>query len=688
MSDFLIEIRYEELPPSYIKIFSSHMMTQLEKKISDENVKRGQIKLMHTCSRLALKGSGFPEKQPDTEKTIFGPPEHIATDEKGNLTKAGESFCRQNGLNSSECSFVEKGKKGRVISGVKKTEGKYLEDILFEFLQESLLSVPFPRTMRWSNHEMFFARPLKNILLFVNDKPVMKKIQHITFSELSRGHRFLSPEAFRPVTDEYEDELEKRKVIVNHKQRKEFIRNKIMDISNNLGASGCIDEELLEDVTSMTEYPHVIKGSIPESYMTLPPELVTKVLKKDQRYFSLLNSDQKTLKPNFISILNTVPEDENLVVKGNEKVVNARLSDAEFYYRDDLDSDFKKYTEKLREVTYHKKLGSYFQKTVRIRSLAKYIAKKYFNLTKEEKSELENAAMLLKNDLLTGVVSEFPDLQGIMGRYYALNSGIPETTAIAIEDHYRPAFKDDKLPRNKTGTILSIAEKTDTIVGGFMAGMKPTGSKDKFAIRRNALGMLETARTMSGLNIIEIIKKASELIKKDNGSLKNMDEEITSFMKKRYFGLFDVEKPVVQSAASGSFAFPEKVATRVNVISNLIESGSEINNMALLFKRCKNIIEKSDDSIPEKINPDFFEDNEETELFNCIAQTEKFIEKKSDNIEIAREIIKIKPLLDNFFDNVMVMTENPDKRRNRLAMTKKVTEIVREHIGDISYLNI
>lgn len=688
MSDFLIEICYEELPPSYIKIFSSHIMTHLKKTLSEENVDSGQLKIMHTCSRLAVKGRRFPEKQPDTEKTIFGPPEHIAIDEKGTFTKAGESFCRQNDLNPSDCSFVKKGKKGRVISGVKKIEGKHFEEILFEFLQKSLLSVPFPRTMRWANYNMLFARPLKRILLFVNDKAVVKKIEHITFSEMSRGHRFLSPEAFRPVINEYESELENRKVIVNHEKRKKFIRKRILEISDKLGASKCIDEELLEDVTAMTEYPYVIEGSIPERYMTLPPELVKKVLKKDQRYFSLMSSDKKTLKPNFVSILNTVPEDENLVAHGNEKVVNARLSDAEFYYHDDLNSNFRKYTEKLREVTYHKKLGSYFDKIERIRSLAKYIAEKYFHLTEKESSELENAATLLKNDLLSGVVSEFPDLQGIMGRYYALNSGISKTSATAIEDHYRPAFKDDKLPRNKIGTILSLADKADTITGGFMAGMKPTGSKDKFAIRRNALGILEIARSISELDIIKIINEASVLIKKDNESLKRMDEEIADFMKKRYFGLFDVEKPVVQSATETDFSVPHKVETRVRVISNLIEAGSDINNMALLFKRCKNILEKATDNIPEKVNPDFFEDTEETELFTRIKQTEKFIEKKSDNIEIAKEIIKIKPLLDDFFDNVMVMTESSDKRKNRLAIMKKVTEIVREYIGDISYLNI
>jgi len=300
-------------------------------------------------------------------------------------------------------------------------------------------------------------------------------------------------------------------------------------------------------VTDMVEYPHVIVGTIPEKYSHLPAELITKVLKKDQRYFVLCEQGEKTVVKKFASVLNNIPTDDSVVVKGNEKVVSARLADAAFYFTDDLEKDFHGLKEKLREVLFQKDLGTYHDKIVRIGKIAEFAAQKFFKADKSQNEKIKTASEMIKNDLVTGVVFEFPDLQGIMGRYYAEHAGFDPEISKAVYEHYLPVNAGDLLPSTLTGTVLSIADKVDTITGGFMVGMKPTGSKDKFAIRRNAISLLTLAveNEKASINLRELFEFSGRLILEHNGKLKLDVNEIMEFMTARYNVVLNFETPVI-----------------------------------------------------------------------------------------------------------------------------------------------
>ncbi|HDT11336.1 MAG TPA: glycine--tRNA ligase subunit beta, partial [bacterium] len=457
------------------------------------------------------------------------------------------------------------------------------------------------------------------------------------------------------------------------------------------GQNNCedkIDAKVMNEVADMTEYPHPVTGTIPSKYRDLPPELITKVLHKDQRYFTLTEKGSGKLFPVFISVLNNVPTDDAVVVKGNEKVVSGRLADAAFYYGDDLKKDFEALNEKLKEMLFQKDLGTYHDKIERISKIALFIAGKYFKAEKEMLEKIEKAAGMIKNDLVTGVVFEFPDLQGVMGRYYAAAAGFDSEISSVMEEHYWPVNAGDKHPSTITGKILSLADKADTIVGGFMAGMKPTGSKDKFAIRRNSIGFLSVASASEEylVNMMEVFDFTATLISEFNPALKYDRNELHDFMTARYQALLDMDTPVVQAAAGAGSEIPFLVKKRAATIERLLKD-RDIFDLAQLYKRGCNILKKQDvpDGDPD---PALFEQDEEIKLNDAVNNVCQEIVNFTDNLDIALKIITIKSVLDLFFDNVFVMSEDMSLKNNRLKLIRKVTDLVREQIGDISYLNI
>ena len=571
-----------------------------------------------------------------------------------------------------------------MIAGYVEEKGKTLEEVIAPIVKSALHAANFKKSMRWAENTFAFARPIRWIMLSIDGKPVEDDFEGIKFSKTSFGHRFLSNGALDVNASNYYEILTAHYIMADRTERKKFIRSEVAKKAEELGLIANIDENLLDEVTDMVEYPHVVIGNIPEKYKNLPVELVVKVLKKDQRYFTLSDKNSQVIK--FASVLNNIPRNDSLVIEGNEKVVAARLSDAAFYFNDDLAKDFGALKEKLKGVLFQKDLGTYSEKVERICKIAAFIAGKYFTLDDAAKKRLQTAGEMIKNDLVTGVVFEFPDLQGIMGRYYALHAGFASDICEAMYEHYLPINAGDELPKTEIGTILSMSDKIDTIVGGFMAGMKPSGSKDKFAIRRNAIGFLTVAQNYS-LDIKEVVEFAWNLIvPRIKNAKEEMKQEIIDFIVARYNGVLSFDTPVIQAATARDAEFPKVVAKRAETISRLLKE-SGISELVQLYKRGCNILKKQDFTVGT-VNKSLFEQDEEKNLFAEVVKVENEIKTMHDNFDIAMKILSLKPALDAFFDAVFVMHDNVEIRTNRMNLIGKVTSLVAENIGEISFLNI
>ena len=681
MSDFIFEIGYEEFPASFILPFVSQLKEKVLSELEKQRVPVGNCKEFSTCSRTALICTGLPEKQPDIREKVTGAPKKVALNADGTLSKAGEAFLAKNKITEY---FFENTEKGEVIAGYVEEKGKTLEEVIAPIVKAALHTANFKKSMRWAENTFAFARPIRWILLSIDGKPVEDDFEGIKFSKTSFGHRFLSNGALDINASNYCEILTAHYIMVDRNERKEFIRSEVAKKAEELGLIANIDENLLDEVTDMVEYPHVVIGNIPEKYKNLPVELVVKVLKKDQRYFTLSDKNSQVIK--FASVLNNIPRNDSLVIEGNEKVVAARLSDAAFYFNDDLAKDFGALKEKLKGVLFQKDLGTYSEKVERICKIAAFIAEKYFTLDDSAKKRLQTAGEMIKNDLVTGVVFEFPDLQGIMGRYYALHAGFEKDICEAMYEHYLPINAGDALPTTEIGTILSMSDKIDTIVGGFMAGMKPSGSKDKFAIRRNAIGFLTVAQNYT-LDIKEVVEFAWNLIVPRIKNAKDeMKREIIDFIVARYNGVLSFDTPVIQAATARDAEFPKVVAKRAETISRLLKE-SGISELVQLYKRGCNILKKQEFTIGT-VNESLFEQDEEKNLFAEVVKVENEIKNMHDNFEIAMKILSLKPALDAFFDAVFVMHDNTEIRTNRMNLIGKVTNLVAENIGEISFLNI
>ncbi|MBP5407195.1 glycine--tRNA ligase subunit beta [bacterium] len=681
MSDFIFEIGYEEFPASFILPFVSQLKEKVLSELEKQRVTVGNCKEFSTCSRTALVCTGLPEKQPDIREKVTGAPKKVALNADGTLSKAGEAFLAKNKITDY---FFENSEKGEVITGFVEEKGKSLEEVIAPVVKAALHAANFKKSMRWAENTFAFARPIRWILLSIDGKPVEDDFEGIKFSKTSFGHRFLSNGALDVNASNYYEILTAHYIMADRTERKEFIRSEVAKKAEELGLVANIDEALLDEVTDMVEYPHVVIGNIPEKYKNLPVELVVKVLKKDQRYFTLSDKNSQVIK--FASVLNNIPREDSLVIEGNEKVVSARLSDAAFYFNDDLAKDFASFGERLKGVLFQKDLGTYSEKVERICKIAAFIAGKCFTLDAAAKERLLKAGSMIKNDLVTGVVFEFPDLQGIMGRYYALHAGFEKDVCEAMYEHYLPINAGDELPKTEIGTILSMSDKIDTIVGGFMAGMKPSGSKDKFAIRRNAIGFLTVAQNYA-LDIREVVEFAWNLIVPRIKNAKDeMKQEIIDFIVARYNAVLSFDTPVIQAATARDAEFPKVVAKRAETISRLLKE-SGISKLVQLYKRGCNILKKQEFSVGT-VNEALFEQDEEKNLFAEVVKVENEIKNMHDNFEIAMKILSLKPALDAFFDAVFVMHDNAGIRTNRMNLIGKVTNLVAENIGEISFLNI
>ena len=671
--NLLLEIGTEELPASFVEPALQFLKESLYKKLKENYLSPSSIETAGTPKRLIAVAYDVPEVQPDREELLIGPSVKAAFDENGNPTKAALGFARSKGASVEELIRVENppGKTGEYVAIKRVVKGKPAIEILSEVLPQIITSIPFKKSMRWGTKKIRFARPIRWITAILGSQIIPFEIDGIKSSNISYGHRFLSPEPFEVNEPaEFITQLEDKFVVADIEKRKSIIFDGIRTLAASVGGKVLEDKDLLDEVTNLVEYPYPVLGSFEEEFLSLPPEVPTVVMKDHQKFFSIVD-EKGNLKNYFIGVANIKPVDETIIRAGYEKVLRARLSDALFFFNEDRKKKLEERVPALKGIVFHEKLGTMLDKTKRLERLAPLVAEKVSG----SKEKAERAAHLCKADLLTEMVNEFTELQGTMGRYYALLDGEDEEVASAIEEHYLPRFSGDRLAETKTGISLSIAEKIDNLVGFIGAGFKPTGSADPFALRRNALGLIQTLIQRGiFLNLLPLLSYACELYREQNVSLnQNAVEETISFIKDRLKGILRENgfKPDTIEAVLPVTDDAYDIFLRAEAIDALRES-PEFEDVLITMRRVVNIIPK--DFKPVEFAP---EGKYEEELFDSFLSVKERLSELIQNRDYKEALLAVKtlkPSVDAFFDNVMVMDKDENVRNRRLSLLKTIAD--------------
>ena len=656
MNKYLLEIGTEELPYKFVNTGIVQLKNSFEKLLKENQIDFTDIKYFSTPRRLTLIIEGFEEKQPDTIKTVKGPILNIAYDEQGHLTKAGEGFARKNGVGESALY-----KEDNYVWAKVEQKGKSIKDILQENVEKIVLKMQGPYFMRWADLDVKFQRPIRWVVSLLNNDELKIKIADIESTRYSRGHRFKSDKVEIKNADAYEETLFENNVVVDYERRKNLIIESAKKEAQKIGAEVYFDDDLLEEVTNICEWPVPVICGFDEKYLSIPEKVTVTVMAVHQRYFPLYK-DGKLLN-RFITITNYIGDNFENIKAGNERVVVARLDDAIFFFNEDTKKPFVDYVEELKGITFQKGMGSVYDKTQRIIKLSETLAK---SLNAPQES-VQRTALLCKADLVTSLVFEFTELQGFIGSDYAFNSGEKQEVVKGIKEHYYPLSADSELAESIEGQIVGIADKIDTIVAVFAEGKKPTGSADPLGVRRATLGIIKTI-IQKGLNIDleELIKQSISLMPieiKDKDSLFN---DVKIFFEQRLSILY-TEKyrhDVVDACISNSSVLRHLTdfIKRLELISKEIEKSEFVK----INEAANRIIRISKDYKTEQLpNKVLFNNPAESKLMEC---TELIDTDKLSYEELFIALSKAVPAIDEFFENVLVMDKDEKVKENRLSL--------------------
>ena len=686
MKELLLEIGTEEIPAGFIPQALMDLESLARKELEASRIDFNGIKTLGTPRRLVLVIESVSEKQRDEETKKIGPSKQSAFDEKGNPTKAAIGFAKSQSVPVESLTMIQT-EKGEYVCAVKKEPGKPTPEILSSLLPKWILSIPFQKSMRWADVPIRFARPIHWILALFGGKVVPFEVGNIRSENMTYGHRFMHPGPI-PVKD-FQSYLQKAReafVIVDPVERKKRIEDEMIREGAKVSGRVLKDEELLNEVNFLVEYPVALCGTFDNKFLSLPREILVHSMKEHQRYFPLVD-DHGTLLPHFVCISNINPKNREVVVKGNEKVLRARLSDAAFFFEDDLKIPLEKRVEQLKKVVFQAKLGTSYEKVMRFKQLALWMTERIDPKLQEMAGR---TSLLCKADLVTGMVGEFPKLQGIVGREYARLSKERPEVAEAIYEHYLPGFAGDRLPSSPIGDIVSIADKMDTIVGCFGVGLLPTGTADPFGLRRQALGIiriiLEKKYSISLRGLIEESEK--QLKEKMERPGQQVKDEVLEFFRVRYQNfLLDKEYPFDVTDAVLSISFDEllDVQGRMDALRKAKE-WKDFESIVIAFKRAMNILKGSPPK--REINLSLFVEPAEQSLYQSFLNAKERIDQhlgKRDYPSALLEMTRMKKPIDEFFEGVMVMVEDEAIRNNRLALLDDIGKVFLR-IADFSKL--
>jgi glycyl-tRNA synthetase beta chain len=667
VKELFLEIGTEEIPAGFIPRAMAEMEAMITRELTAARLSYSTVQTMATPRRLALVVKDIPAVQPDAEITATGPSKKAAFDADGKPTKAAEGFARGQGVAVDQLQIVTTD-KGEYLAVTKTETGRPTPELLSEILPAMIASIPFKKSMRWGDLDVRFARPIHWIVALFDGIVVPFVFGNIESGTVSRGHRFMANTSF-PVRNfsHYLDECERHFVIVDPERRKELIRRESHRVAAAAGGHLLPDEELLEQITYLVEYPSAVHGTFSREFLKVPKEVLITSMRSHQRYFSIVDG-QGNLMPGFITINNTLTDDPGVVVKGNERVLRARLSDARFFFEEDQKIRLDERVEELKKVVYQQKLGTSFEKMERFRALAEELADR---LNPAVKSQASRAAWLCKADLVSGMVGEFPEVQGIMGREYALLEGEPGDVACAIAEHYLPIQAGGELPASDIGAFVSIADKLDTICGCFSVGLIPTGAADPYALRRATIGIIAIILDKGyRLGLASLVDRSLDLLEtKLLRPKEQVATEVMEFFRGRFVNLLGGEfaADAVEAAVSAEFDDLVDVKSRIAALAQF-KSHPDFEPLAVAFKRIGNIIKGGTDAL---VDPSLFQEEAEGILYQAFHEVKvhvcALVEQGAWQDALTR-IAGLRAPVDGFFDKVMVMAEDPRVRSNRLAL--------------------
>ena len=690
VKDFLFEIGTEELPPKALKKLSQSLLSNVETQLKEFNISFGRTKWFASPRRLSFIINDLAELQLDTEIEKQGPLTKIGFDKDGNPTPAVLGFARSCGTTVDNLSTVDtpKGEKF-IFKSIQK--GVQTIEILQDILSKSLKQLPIPKMMRWGNSSFEFVRPVHWIVALFGDNVVELELFNKKASNVSYGHRFHSPEAIEITINSYEEKLQNAKVIADWDIRKNLLTKQAYELAKENNYNVILDEDLVEEVNAIVEYPNAMICNFNDEFLRAPQESLISSMQEHQKCFPLVDENGKIV-PYFITISNIISQKPELVINGNQKVMNARLADAVFFYDTDIKTPLQEFLPRLESVTFHNKLGNMLQKANRIANVSKKLA----ILVNADDEQAHKAGLLAKADLISDMVFEFTDLQGIIGKYYALAHNESEIVANAIEQQYWPKYSGAELPKTTVANCVALAEKLDTLVGIFGIGQKPTGNKDPFALRRASIGILRILRdTDLNISLNEIIDIAVESYKSINNIefIDNVKNEIINFCFDRLKFLYKEEGislEIFNSVNNVEFSTIRDFNNRVKAVSNFNKT-QFAKSLVASNKRVSNILSKNSksDIISYDMNLCLNTSSEyEIILANSINDIEENLEKvlfESKYIEAFEILSTLDENINLFFDNVMVMDQNSAIRSNRIALLNKLHKLFLS-VADISKL--
>ncbi|MCO6560431.1 MAG: glycine--tRNA ligase subunit beta [Gilliamella sp.] len=683
---FLVEIGTEELPPKSLRTLAESFAANFIQQLDNANLEHGEVLWYASPRRLALKVLNLNDTQPDSQIVKRGPAVSAAFDANGNATKAAEGWARGCGITVDQAERIQTD-KGEWLSYTQNQKGQPVVNLLCDMVKTALSKLPIPKPMRWAARQVEFIRPCHTVTMLYGDELVPGTILEIKSDRIIRGHRFMGEQEFTiDNADQYPEILEQRgKVIADYDKRKSIIKQQAEEEAAKLNGKADLTDNLLEEVSSLVEWPVVLTAKFEERFLEVPAESLVYTMKGDQKYFPVYDKQGKLL-PNFIFVANIESKDPQVVISGNEKVVRPRLADAEFFYQTDLKQRLEDRLPRLETVLFQQQLGTVKDKAIRIESLSGFIADKIG----ADVEQAKRAGKLTKCDLVTNTVFEFPETQGIMGRYLALKDGESIEVATAIEEQYKPRFAGDELPSTAVSCSVSIAEKLDTLAGIFGIGQHPKGDKDPFALRRAAIGVLRIiVEKALPLDLVELANYAASLYG-DKLNNKNVVDDIVNFMQGRFRAWYQEQGFAIDTIQAVLALNPTKPAdfdARVKAVTHF-RTLPEASSLAEANKRVSNILSKVEVTIPEQINAALLETGAEGELAKKLAiLTDKlspyFSESRYQDALI--ELSSLKETVNAFFDSVMVMVDNEGIRLNRLALLKKLQNLFLK-VADISLL--
>lgn len=690
-AELLLEIGTEEIPSGYLEKGLQELRLIADACLRENRIEvAGGLHTYGTPRRLVLTGMGISQKQKDLVKEVTGPPKRVAYDERGAPTKAALGFAEKQGVSVEDLGLIET-PKGEYVYVKSQVPGRPTLDVLAESFPKLIADIPWPKSMCWGGVGFPFVRPIHWILCLLNGEVVPFEVAEVNSGNTTRGHRFMAPETME-ISDvqDYFLRLGKAFVIVDQKERNRAVERVAKEAATTVEGTLSQDPELVSTVANLIEYPSAVCGGFDESFLAIPDPVLITAMKEHQKYFAIYDGKGQ-LMPNFVAVNNTVVRDESIVQKGHERVLRARLSDADFFFKEDRKRPLLDRLEDLKGVIYQAKLGTSFAKVERFTRLAEYLAEM---VLPEKMDGVRLSARLCKCDLVTHMVTEFPTLQGVMGREYARMDGYPEEVCLGIYEHYLPLRSGGQLPTSKIGAIVGLADRMDTIVGCFAIGLEPSGSADPFALRRHALAVIRIIEDMGwDLPLLQFIQKSlsvlSEEMELDNAEVLT---RVADFFRERYKNMMlgaGYESDQIEAVISLGLERINQLRERIDQLNRFASESDEFQELALTFKRVSNILKKQDALF--EVNPSLFQEECESTLWEAYQSLEGDVHAYLDRgayYEALEVMVGLRKPVDLFFDGVEVFTKD-DKplRENRVGILQHVAGLFMS-VADLSKLSI